>query len=199
MSNLNEQVGLKGLIQIFAKDTGKLLLEKDNIVIHAGREFILRRLFFTDSNSKFINLFQVGTGGAPASNPFSPIPPRPTDTELNNAIPFRYTTLDNDLTKIPGTFYPIKEITADNRLAYYYKRIDMSKSELVIDPETNKVFMHLKLDISNEDVTDENINELGLVISRSDFSEPQLFTKVSFKTEPFSDVKGLIVHYYVYA
>jgi hypothetical protein len=65
------------------KDFG-FWFEKKNLIVNLGLMLTTRALY--KSSNKGIIALAFGSGGAPAEDPLTPIPPVVTDTELNNEV-----------------------------------------------------------------------------------------------------------------
>ena len=105
----------RGWVEAYEKTAdGELkLIEKSNLIVYQGRQFLLQRAFNqsldteNDQNS-FISWFGLGTGGA-GSNLLIPIVPKLTDTEL--AIPATINNKSGTPCINNGLLHPIDSIT----------------------------------------------------------------------------------------
>lgn len=201
-----------GILEIVNPANGKSILRK-NIFLQRGRTFTIEKLFgitapadtmYIQNLSRTINLFRIGSGGAPINDPFNPSPVAPTQMDLNSPEPFRVVDQNDSKTWIDESDkdkYPVFEEDGDGKKLYKYKRFDPAESNFVVNKVDNKIYNHLQLYISPDDARDLKINELALCISTSTFTDIEQFSAVTFDTESMSSEtnKGLLIHYYVYA
>lgn len=215
-SVLDGSMGLGGAIAIEDPATSRILQVRENKLTLRGRSFALENIFKSDApvDSDYISnlarevvMFRIGTGGAPASQPFVPTPPSAGDSEMALPAPFRVVDPNvecDDMCQVDVTQYSdARPLSGEDagKTGYFAKAFD-GDSEFVWNPADNKVYRHLRLLISAEDARDLAINEAGLVIADpNDFSGMELFSRVTFASEFMgSDTqKALLIHYYVYA
>ena len=210
-----ENISNKNYIRMVDKNSGKILINRrENIVTHRGRTFALEKLYedVNDSSDypiknhqRIINLFSVGSGGCQVGSPFDPILPTPLDTNLTTPIPFKETSAGNavdiDLAKYPVA--PTVSVLSGKDL-YYHKRFKILDPEWLISRNTNTVYKKLELLIDMDDCrtsinNDDTINELGLYFSTDTFTQPELYSRVTFPTEPLTGNKKILVEYYTFA
>jgi hypothetical protein len=203
---LDNYTNHKNFIKILDADTKEVLVSRrENLVVHRGRTFALEKLYNdsynaspypTNNLSRKINLFSVGTGGCNSGTPELAIPPTPLDTNLTTIIPFISSSSDN----ADHSIYPIAthEGSVYN---YYYKRFEVIDPVWYLDRTSNTVYKKLELLVDVTDARDPGtISELGLFFSgNSDFSDPEMYSRVTFPTENISGSKRLQIEYYTYA
>lgn len=208
-----ENVKNKNYIRVVDVNSGKVLVKrKENIITLRGRTFALEKLYedvnnvteYTIKNyDRTINLFSIGNGGCPEGDPFSPIIPTPLDTALANRIPFITIPDGTDpITIYPNIImsnYPVDPDPVESDNLYYYKRFNIRDPEWNIDLNTNTTCKKLELLIDIEDCRDENINELGLYFSTNSFTEPEMYSRVTFPTWHMSGGTKILVEYYTFA
>jgi hypothetical protein len=105
----------RGWVEAYEKTPdGELkLIEKSNLIVYMGRQFIMQRAFNQSLNSEndqnsFISWFGLGTGGA-ASNVLIPVVPKLTDTELYTPAIINNKSGTNCINN--GLLHPIDSIT----------------------------------------------------------------------------------------
>jgi hypothetical protein len=187
--------------------TGAILQTRKNLVVRQGREFSLRKMFniaypsenTTQLGTRYINLFGIGTGGTPVSDPFTPIVPTPSDIELNSVTPFRVSA--TALSSGDAAKYFDGRVTGSTT-AYYKKTF--TSTAIVLDNTNDDYYCKLTLNIDATDARGTIISELGLYTSVNTanvFTAPKIATRVTFQSEPLSieTSKGLEIEYYVYA
>lgn len=202
--------GIAGIVQGVDPATGRVLFRRKNVVTLRGRTFALENLYkdlapaesgYVRDLLRQINLFKVGSGGAPVNDPFSPIAPSALDLDLVNPVAFRVVNRLVAETALLGEEVPIYKlpvVKGDNTY-YYGKRFENTDPEWILDKAKNTVYKVLNLMISPKDVRNAKINELGLVFSTSTFGSPELYSRVTFDTESFTEIKGLLFQYFTYA
>ena len=188
---LDSSKGLRGHLVIVDNETGKVVVDKDNLVLMRGRTFALEKLFSTVSDfnpsynktnldQKKICLFKVGKGGCVEGEPFTVKETiNPLDTDLYSPVPFRILPTGSD--PLPN-YADLKNYEANDGNtynAYYCKRFD-DISWVYNETSNDEVAIRLTLNITEDDlktviIKDENnltgytrstfINELGLCIA----------------------------------
>jgi len=184
---------------VIAKDvtTGKVLFEKDNIIVLRGRVFALEKLFHDEITDSTVSLpsespiyqsgldrkvvaFGVGKGGADITNPFEPFAPEPNlvaGRMLADQIPFRY----HDETRPddgPLVHIPVEErdnygggISSGDGVDYMLKHFDQRDPSWVFSDDLNEVYKKIQLFITKDDCRTQPsnwINELGLYFALYD-------------------------------
>lgn len=200
-----------GVVEIRDGDTDEVLLKKKpNLFVQRGRAFGLELLFnetvpadtgYIRNLNRTINHYRVGNAGTPDDQLFTPIPPNPQDMDLANKVPFRVVDLND-----PDTFLSTDEeemyheMVVKNGVKYYFgKSFESGEVPFVVDKANNEIYRILTLKIDVNDCRGEHINELGLCISADDHTSSELFSRITFDSESFKNVKTLKILYYIYA
>lgn len=183
--------GLRGHVKVKDKATGKLLVEKDNIITLRTRLFVLKNLFgedlVNDESQGYINnprrkicLFKIGQGGADIeSSPFQPFIPKFSDEDLAKPVPFVSVSpdknLDPDLEANPSIresltedeekIYHLPYHRPDMSVSYYAKKFDSSSLKIAFNKDSNELYAHLTLSINPNEARGYYINEFGLVLA----------------------------------
>jgi len=209
----SEGLGLAGVTAIEDVALNRILEIKRNKLTLRGRTFALEKLFrspppaasgYHDDPYREIIMFRIGSGGAPAAQPFNPTPPSAEDVDMAKPIPFRVIGVDDEA-DIPANIYlDQRPLTGEDegKIGLFSKRFETLEPEFVWNPVDNKVYKHIRLLIDSTDAREQAINEAGLVIARPDnFEGAELFSRVTFASEYMASEteKGLLIHYYVYA
>lgn len=201
--------GMGGIVRGVNPVTGKMIL-KSNIIVQRGRTFSLEKLFgdvvpaqynYTQNIDRTINLFRVGSGGAPAADPFNPTPPAATDEDLSIKAPFRIVDPNDPSTFLTASeegIYFQPEVQPDGRTFYFSKAFDAVPTWIVNKAE-NRIYRSIQLTIDPKDVRGFGINELGLCISDSNHENIELFSRFTTETIPFFGNTGMVFEYLVYA
>lgn len=186
------------------KETGQPV---DNLVVQAGREFALRKLFnlipsidttLDNFNRRVIACFGVGIGGTPLGDPNNPIPPTPADTSLNTPVSLITTT---DAT---SSIY-LDRVTNGVEYNWMKKKFTGSPT-IVLNSTTDEYYVKVTLSILNTEVRGRNINELSLFTARDTsttagvYTNFLMFNRLTFSTEffPTENTKALEFDYYLY-
>lgn len=181
------------------------------------------RPYISDMSRKIVS-FGVGKGGAPASDPFTPYGPPPTGVsgvQLSQRVPFRLHDTTQSATGDPQTFIPSTEIGnygnaeavpgQPTQSMYYLKHFDSRDPVWFFDEATNTVYKQITMSITGDDCRafgSNQINELCLyfaTVAGADanggvlFSNPEMFSRITFPTEYLGPSKALEVVYNVYA
>ena len=95
--SVSENKKIKGILDIKVLDTEGNIIQKhhtENLVVIVGRSWLMQKAFNVDYDSSnpvrhlFLSWFEVGSGGADPSTPFTPIAPNDSDTALFNRVQF---------------------------------------------------------------------------------------------------------------
>ena len=177
--HVKDILNLKGHVRLFQlTDFGKVLLvDKNNLIVYSGREWVLSRLVGVDNSnisaksSDTISWLSFGTGGAPAGDPENPTPPSSNDNSIQEI------TIDsNDPNLYDGKKIPLK-------MAEYSSEIQFIQDNAL----DNRYLMVRCATVLNEDqANDQEINEAALWISDSNIATEatrfSLFAHVTFPT-----------------
>lgn len=206
-NNVNLQ---DNFIVIKDAETGKTLSVQNNLVALSGRTLALRKLFNVlpagtnqdGFDQRSVCLFSIGSGGTPTSDPFKPTPPVSSDVQLNTAVPFRVTNTSTgvSLTTDEQSWYT--DAQAAGSMTKFFKK-KFRNIELVENTSRNEVYVKISLEISEKDARGSLISELGLFSAKKNgnvFTDYELFSRVTFQTEPLNDSlnKALLINYYVF-
>lgn len=212
--------------RVVARDgsTGEALFERDNIIVLRGRVFALEKMFedavppgtsqggyaYARNLSRTVCLFCVGSGGAPASDPFSPYAPAFSDVAMTTPEPFRVVDPADPAGFPPLTaaeqlvyYSPVTDGAGVTR--YYSKRFEELDPEWVVDTSGNEAYKKLVLRVGELDCRGRTVSELGLQVAAYDaasneMSDVELLSRLTFPTESLADpAKVIVVEYYVYA
>jgi len=185
----------QGLVEVFevGENGSKRLIRKSNLVVYDGRELITQKILDIQNTNadtdkdEFLCWFGLGSGGVNPADPFDPIPPVNSDTDLYEEIPISAT----DTTC--GDFHD----------GSYYKH----PFESVIyeqDSHNDGKWLIAKIitTIDTDDANDEEISEAGLFTNLTNAcgaSGPfHLFARVTFPTILKTNVRRLTFVWYLY-
>lgn len=220
---------LKGHVIFKDPLTGKVIAEKDNLILLRGRAYILELLFgliapastgYINDKGRTVCLFKVGQGGTDIySTPLEVISPRFGNEDMYSSVPFliKDSNKDIDPSKKANPSF-VKELTdeqkkmyylpkdyPDNSTRYFAKTFEKDTMRLKINKATGETYVQLTLRISPQEARGFIINELGLVLARYDeetntYLNPELFSHVTFSPYVLSSLKrGVLIEYLVYA
>lgn len=168
---------LRGHVNIVDK-FGNIILDKDNLVVFKGREFILNKLFSGINNvpeeNRVIMAYGVGDGGTGTET---------TGTNVSPS-PFLPSYTDTKLMSQRGGLVKIEP-------AYITKKVDINN---------NEVYMHLVIKLDEIFTNNSVINEFGLfAVDEGTTNNPQLVTRITFGDIMYSAGDELTLNYYLYA
>ncbi len=93
----SDKMNMHGEVEIYIINNKtkerKLHCNSHNLIVYSGREWVLSRILninntnILPNSADYISWLSVGTGGAPVSDPLSPIPPTNMDSSLANEVP----------------------------------------------------------------------------------------------------------------
>lgn len=188
----------KGFVEIYelTEKNKKRLIDKQNLVVNLGREWLLSRAF-NEANtsivplpSEFITWFGVGNGGCPIADPLNPTSPTNLDTDLANSVMINATDstcADFRLTPDSGYYkHPFDSLT-------FEQDGDNSNSWLIIKVSTT---------LDADDGNDFNLNEAGLFTAASGgggySGNFNLYARVTFPSIVKTAARQLLFVWYVY-
>jgi hypothetical protein len=211
----NDTAALRGIVVVSDGETGEVLFTKKNTIVIRGRTFALEKMFnassadvtgFNNNLNRSICLFKVGSGGTPASSPFTPLQVSALDTDLANAVPFR-TMATADVAawlQTPEGQAYTNVVAAGSNSNIMMKTFD-SSSWVYDTTNASKTIIARKLTItiSEKDCRGALINELGLFIAsytNSSYSNFEMVSRLTMDTEAMGlNNKSLSIQYYIYA
>lgn len=166
----------------------------DNLIAYPGREWVASRIFgvnntnITAEDTHFICWFGIGSGGAPAGDPFTPSSPTLSDSSLDTALPISET----------NTNY------GDDRGDGYYKK-QLESVDFDQDEDNNNRWLTAKATfiLDTDDANwDDPINEAGLFIAETDSSGHNgpftLFSRITFSSFQKTSTRKITFVWYVY-
>jgi hypothetical protein len=230
-SNNKETIknSLKGHVVFKDPLTGKVLGEKDNLILLRGRSYILELLFdlVASSETGFINdknrtvcLFKIGQGGADInSSPLEVISPKFSDDDLYSPVPFiiedpnkmidptkkSNPSFVESLTDDQKKTYYMGKSQPDNSIRYYAKTFESDTKRLKVNKATGEVYCQLTLKINPSEARGFVVNELGLVLasynsSTNEYENCELFSHITFDPYVLKSLKrAVLVEYSIYA
>jgi len=179
---------------------------------------------YTSDLDRQVIAFGVGKGGAPASDPFAPYAVPPTGANgvaLAQPVPFRFHDTTQGATGDPLSYIQPGDIinyggvqasvASPTQFNYYMKHFDSLDPVWMFDEVANTVYKQITMSITANDcrtATSNWISELCLYFSKASgvdpqggvaFTNPEMFSRITFPTEFLSANKALEVVYNVYA
>ena len=183
-----------GHVEIYelTKDNKKRLLGKSNLIVNIGRELIAQRTLNVESSAspdkdEFVWWLGLGNGGTNPGDPFDPVPPVTSDTDLSNEIP------------ING----IDTTCADFHDGAYYKHpFDDVSFEQDVNNDNSLLIVRIDTTLGPNDANNYQINEAGL-FSAASFAGGysgsfHLFSRVTFPSILKTSDNQLIFVWYLY-
>lgn len=185
----------QGRVEIYEIDNEgvKQLIRKSNLVVYDGRELITQKIFDLENThvdtdkDEFLYWFGLGSGGVNPADPFDPVPPVNSDTDLYEEIPISAT----DTT------------CADFHDGAYYKHpFDSVVFEQDSDNDGKYLIAKVITTIDTDDANDEEVSEAGLFSNLSNAGGAlvpfHLFARVTFPTILKTNVRRLTFVWYLY-
>lgn len=180
---------LKGEVSIFEKDKAgnTKLLEKSNMIVFSGREWLLERAFGDSlidygSNTRanyIIRWFGIGTGGGEAGNPLQAGATLGSDPDLYQQIRLRSDLGINDA---GYEQYASKVINSEALHGYFKRFTGVTKREDHANPYQENgitkypaIIAEIRVELSSDDANladFQDINEAGLYISDPNWEDP---------------------------
>lgn len=193
----------KGWVEIWEEDpkTGKKnLINKSNLIVYLGREFIVQRIFDVDNASatptkdEFLYWMGFGSGGVRPADPLVPTPPTLTDTDLNSLVMISATDSSAADYHVAGGDYP--------KTGFYKYPFDNVEFERDYNNEDKWLIGKITTTMGTALCNGEQISEAGLYTaeSRSPGYSGQfsLFARVTFPTLIKTVDRRIVFIWYIY-
>ena len=166
----------------------------DNLIVYPGREWVASRLFavnntnITPEANYAIYWFGIGSGGAPAGDPFTPEDPTLSDSSLSS--PLSISDTDSSYGDDRGDGYYKKQFASVD-----YDQDDSNSDRWLIAKVT------FVLDTGDAN-WDDPINEAGLFIAETDAGGHNgpftLFSRITFSSFQKTSTRKITFVWYVY-
>ena len=185
----------QGHVEIYEvlEDGKKKLIEKSNLVVYKGRELVAVRLAgadyasITPTKDEFISWFGLGSGGVTVADPFTPISPTNSDSDLANEIPI--SAVDTTC----GDYH-------DG--AYYKHQLDSLDFEQDVYNDDRWLILKTTTTIGSGDANGYQLSEAGLFSSENTAGGYSgafnLFARVTFAAIVKDSSRRLIFIWYIY-
>lgn len=223
LANKMNKPWLRGHVVFRDPVTGKVLLEKDNLILLRSRAYVLELIsglrvsantdYNVNNYNRTIQLFKIGSGGADVtSSPMEVVAPKFNNTELYQSIPFKIedpnTNVDVQKKANPSyvlsftdeqkkTYY-LDEESPDGSVSYYGKVFEKNSPRLVVNTTTNVCYFTCNLNITKEEARGQYLNELGLVLANynsktNKYENAELFSHITFETISLKSLKRGVI------
>ena len=194
-NNNSEPRRPKGHVNVYEvlENGEKKLVGKSNLVVYMGRELVAEKLAgvnhvsITPDKDEFICWFGLGSGGVTVADPFTPVSPTNSDSDLATEIPISST----DTTC--GDYH-------DG--AYYKHPLDSLEFEQDIYNDDRWLILKSTITIGSEYANGYQLSEAGLFTALSSAGgysgDFHLFARVTFATIVKDITRRLIFIWYIY-
>ncbi len=195
----------KGWVEIWEEDpdTGlKKLINKSNLIVYQGREFVVQRIFDVDNASavptkdEFLYWMGFGSGGVRPADPLVPVPPTLTDTELNQLVMISATDSSASDFHVAGGIYPEE--------GYYKYPFDNVEFERDFNNEDKWLVGKITTTLGTALANGKQISEAGLYTAESrspGTANPgpfNMFARVTFPTLIKTVDRRIVFIWYIY-
>ena len=192
----------KGLVKIYELDESgnKKLVHKNNLVVYLGRELLAQRLvnienaFATPTKDEFLTWFGLGNGGVDIADPFVPIAPVISETELSSRVMINATDSSNADYHVASAGYP--------ETGYYKKSFDSVTFEPDTLNDNSWLIIRISVTIGANDSNGNQLSEAGLFTATSGAGghsgQFSMFSRVTFPTIVKTDARRLVFVWYLY-
>jgi len=195
-----------GFVEIYEEDKNgeKRLVAKPNLVLYQGREQLAQRIVNTNNplafpavNTKdeYITWFGLGDGGVLPADPFDPIPPILTDTELASLVMINATDSSAADYHVAGGDYPEEG---------YYKIPFDGSPEFEPDSMNDDNYLVIKITatVGVDDANNYQLSEAGLYTAASSAGgyagSFHLFARVTYPSIIKTSDRRLIFRWFLY-
>ncbi len=196
----------KGYVEIYEilDDGKKHLLGKHNLVLYIGREWIAQRLvdenntnLASPSNSTkndILAWFGLGSGGVDPADPFIPVAPVITETDLNTRVMINATDSSNADYHVVSAGYPEE--------GYYKAPFDSVAFEQDALNSSKWLVLKITITIGVDDANLKQLSEAGLFVNPSKAGGATgnftIFSRVTFPSMVKTSDRRLIFVWYLY-
>ena len=204
--SVNSEGGVRGkpegYVEIYElkEDGEKKLVGKNNLVLYQGREWLAQRIVdlanaqVSSTKDEFLTWFGLGDGGVLPADPFDPIPPILTDTELESLVMINATD---------SSSADYQTVDADHPEEGYYKH-PFDEVEFEQDSLNDDKWLVIKISttIGVNDANDNQLSEAGLYTAESSAGgyagQFTLFARVTFPSIIKTEDRRLIFRWFLY-
>ncbi len=193
----------KGFVEIYdvLENGKKKFIGKHNLIVYLGREMLAQRLVdianasATPTKDEFVSWFGLGTGGVDSADPFDPISPVITDTDLTELAMINATDSSN-------ADYHLSSESGYPETGYYKKPFDQVEFEADTLNDNKWLVIKITVTVGTEDVNDYLLSEAGLYSAESRgggySGQFSLFARVTFPTIAKTDTRRISFTWYLY-
>ena len=197
-----DRIKPKGFVEIYelCDDGSKKLIAKPNLVLYIGREWLAQRIVnkenvnVTATKDEYITWFGLGDGGVIPGDPFNPIPPTITDTDLASRIMINATDSSAADYHVVSPGYPEEG---------YYK-IPFDSVEFEQDTENDDTWLVVKITttVGTADANEKQLSEAALFTAESGAGGYSgnftIFSRVTFPSIVKTSDRRIIFNWFLY-
>ena len=193
----------KGWVEVWEVDPKsgqKKLLNKSNLIVYLGREFIVQRIFDVNNTNasptkdEFLYWMGFGSGGVRPADPLTPTPPTLTDTDLNSLVMVSATDSSAADYHVVGGDYP--------ETGYYKIPFDNVEFERDYNNEDKWLVGKITTTLGTAMANGKQISEAGLYTAESrvpGYGGPfHMFARVTFPTLIKTVDRRIVFIWYIY-
>jgi len=197
-----DRVKPSGYVEIYEEDEDgkKKLIGRHNLVLYNGREWLAQKIInrnnsnITPTKDEWVNWFGLGDGGVIPGDPFNPVPPIITETDLASRV--MITATDSSAadyhTVSPG--YPEEG---------YYK-IPFDTVDFEQDAQNDDTWLVIKItvNVGIDDANGKQLSEAGLYTAESSAGgysgNFNIFSRVTFPSIVKTSDRRIIFNWFLY-
>jgi len=192
----------EGYVKIYEwmDDGEKKLVGKHNLVLYIGREWLAQRLVdenntnVTSDPDEILAWFGLGDGGVDVADPFVPVAPVITETDLNSRIMINASDSSNADYHVVGSGYP--------ETGYYKAPFDSVAFEQDALNSNSWLVLKITTTIGVNDANGYQLSEAGLFTNASKTGGASgnftIFSRVTFPSIVKTADRRLIFVWYLY-
>jgi hypothetical protein len=193
----------KGWVEIYEVDPKsgqKKLINKSNLIVYQGREFVVQRIFdvenldATPTKDEFLYWMGFGSGGVRPADPLVPTPPTLTDTDLNSLVMISATDSSAADYHVAGGDYP--------DTGFYKYPFDKVEYERDYNNEDKWLIGKITTTLGTALANGSQISEAGLYSAESRnpgySGQFSMFARVTFPTLIKTVDRRIVFIWYIY-
>jgi hypothetical protein len=198
-----DRVKPKGYVEIYEadEDGNKQLVGRHNLVLYLGREWLAQRIVNTNNSAaiptkdEYINWLGLGDGGVIPGDPFNPVPPVITDTELSSKVMI-------NATDSSAADYHLSTEIGYPETGYYKIPFDTIDFEQDIQNDDSWLVVKITVTVGVDDANGKQLSEAGLFTSESNiggYGGPfNIFSRVTFPSIVKTSDRRIIFNWFLY-
>jgi len=197
-----DRVKPSGYVEIYEEDEDgkKKLIGRHNLVLYNGREWLAQKIInrnnsnVTSTKDEWVNWFGLGDGGVIPGDPFNPVPPIITETDLASRV--MITATDSSA----ADYHTVDPSHPEE--GYYKIPFDSVEFEQDVLNDDRWIVLRIVTTITADYANNEQLSEAGLFTAASSLGsyagQFTIFSRVTFPSIVKTSDRRLIFSWFLY-